>query len=69
MNHHTLCESGKHGDTPPFAAFLHHIIRVEDNPDLLTDEENCVALCAACHAVETGRELREARERKHAHGV
>jgi 5-methylcytosine-specific restriction protein A len=40
-------------ETP--AAEVHHIVKVKDDPSRRLDEDNCKALCKACHSVRTRR--------------
>ncbi len=58
---HPLCcdPFGDHkrlGEMPVVAGDLHHILPLNDRPDLALDESNCAQLCRSCHGRIEGME-------------
>lgn len=42
---------------------VHHIKPVREYPELFLEKDNCLVLCASCHAIETAKEIHSRKRR------
>lgn len=46
---HYLCQSCLRDGTITTANTVHHIVPIEEDPDLALDADNCESICPPCH--------------------